>query len=64
MCKNKIFLTEFVDLINLLLFYPNNLQEIKIMYRFNAIFIDKPDGGKRPLCLSEIPVIVFHKILK
>jgi hypothetical protein len=34
------------------------------MYRFNAIFIDKPDGGKRPLCLSEIPVIVFHKILK
>jgi hypothetical protein len=34
------------------------------MYKFNAIFIDKPDGGKRPLCLSEITLTIFHKISK
>ena len=53
-----------MDIYNQILNHPELVLKMKELYTFRVVFIPKKDGGWRPICVINLFLMIFHKILK
>ena len=61
--RKKGFAAQFANFANTMLKHPEIVKELVHLYSVRVIFIEKPDGGARPLQIEETLLRLFHKVL-
>ena len=44
--------------------HPEIVLQMKELYKFRVVFIPKKDDSWRPICIINLFLMIFHKVLK